>query len=99
MRPKPVLFAGTSPSSLMQLHITDTHEIPMRTEYSVRIGISYRVCETSQQKKKKKKKKKKGKRRVQEVPQSQAATLPRHQEDEERDKTKQAQIERTYEKH
>ena len=38
---------------------------------------------------------KKGKRKVQGVPQ----TLSRHQEEEEADKTKQAQIERKYEKH
>ena len=31
--------------------------------------------------------------------QSQATALPRHQEEEETDKTKQAQIEQTYEKH
>ena len=31
------------------------------------------------------------------MPQSQAAALPRHQEEEETDKTKQAQIEQTYE--
>ena len=37
-----------------------------------------------------------GKRNVQRVPQSQAAALPRHQEEEETDKTKQAQIEQTY---
>ena len=37
--------------------------------------------------------KKKGKRKVQEVPQSQTAVLPRHQEEEEINKTKQAQIE------
>ena len=43
--------------------------------------------------------KKKGKRKVQGVPQSQIAALPRHQEEEESDKTKQAQIEQTYEKH
>ena len=42
---------------------------------------------------------KKGKRKVQRVPQSQTADLPRHQEVEETDKTKQAQIEQTYEKH
>ena len=42
---------------------------------------------------------KKSKRKVQGVPQSQAAALPRHQEEEETDKTKQAQIEQTYEKH
>ena len=36
---------------------------------------------------------KKGKRKVQGVPQSQAAALPRPQEVEETDKTKQAQIE------
>ena len=40
-----------------------------------------------------------GQRKVQGVPQSQAAALPRHQEEEETDKTKQAQIEQTYEKH
>ena len=33
------------------------------------------------------------------MPQSQAAALPRYQEEEETDKTKQAQIEQTYEKH
>ena len=42
---------------------------------------------------------KRGKRKVQGVPQSQTAALPRHQEEEETDKTKQAQIEQTYEKH
>ena len=41
----------------------------------------------------------KGKRKVQGVPQSQAAALRRHQEEEETDKNKQAQIEQTYEKH
>ena len=44
-------------------------------------------------------KKKKGKRKVQGVPQSQTAALPRPQEEEETDKSKQAQIEQTYEKH
>ena len=33
------------------------------------------------------------------MPQSQTAALPRHQEEGETDKTKQAQIEQTYEKH
>ena len=33
------------------------------------------------------------------MPQSQNAALPRHQEEEETDITKQAQIEQTYEKH
>ena len=42
---------------------------------------------------------KKGKRKVQEVPQSQTAALPRPQEEEETDKSKQAQTEQTYEKH
>ena len=42
---------------------------------------------------------KKGKRKVQGVPQSQTTAHPRHQEEEETDKTKQAQIEQTYEKH
>ena len=42
---------------------------------------------------------KKGKRKVQGVPQSQTAALPRHQEEEETDTTKQAQIEQTYKKH
>ena len=41
----------------------------------------------------------KGKRKVQGVLQSQTAALPRHQEEEETDKTKQAQVEQTYEKH
>ena len=44
-------------------------------------------------------KKKKGKRKVQGLPQSQTAALPRHQEEEETDKSKQAQIDQTYEKH
>ena len=42
---------------------------------------------------------KKGKRKVQGVPQSQTAALPRPQEEGEIDKSKQAQIEKTYEKH
>ena len=42
---------------------------------------------------------KKGKRKVQGVPQSQKTTLPRPQEEEETDKSKQAQTEQTYEKH
>ena len=46
-----------------------------------------------------KKKKKKGKRKVQGVPQSQTAALPRPQEEGETYKSKQAQIEQTYKKH
>ena len=42
---------------------------------------------------------KKGNRKVQGVPQLQTAALPRPQEEEETDKSKQAQIEQTYEKH
>ena len=42
---------------------------------------------------------KKGKRKVHGVPQSQTAALPRPQEEEETDKSKQAQTEQTYEKH
>ena len=42
---------------------------------------------------------KKGKKKVQGVPQSQTAALPRPKEEEETDKSKQAQTERTYEKH
>ena len=41
----------------------------------------------------------KGKRKDQGVPQSQTAALPRHQEEEETDKSKQAQIDQTYKKH
>ena len=40
---------------------------------------------------------KKGKRKVQGVSQSQTAALPRPQEEEETDKSKQAQTEQTYE--
>ena len=40
-----------------------------------------------------------GKRKVQWVPQSQTAALSRHQEEEETDKSKQAQIKQAYEKH
>ena len=43
--------------------------------------------------------KKKCKRKVQGVPQSQTAALPRHQEEEDTDKSKQTQIEQMYEKH
>ena len=39
---------------------------------------------------------KKGKRKVQGAPQSQTAALPRHQEEEETEKAKQAQIEQTF---
>ena len=42
---------------------------------------------------------KQGKKKVQGVPQSQTAHLPRHQEEKETDKIKQEQIEQTYEKH
>ena len=42
---------------------------------------------------------KKSKRKVRGVPQSQTAALPRPQEEEETDKSKQAQTEQTYEKH
>ena len=42
---------------------------------------------------------KKSKRKVQGVPQSQTAALPRPQEEEKTDKSKQAQTEQTYEKH
>ena len=42
---------------------------------------------------------KKGKRKIQGAPQLQAAALPRHQEEAKTDKTKQSQIEQTYEKH
>ena len=41
----------------------------------------------------------KGKRKAQGVPQPQTAAPPRPQEEEETDKSKQAQIEQTYEKH
>ena len=40
-----------------------------------------------------------GKRKVEGVPQSQTAALPKHQEEEKTDKSKQAQIKQTYEKH
>ena len=42
---------------------------------------------------------KKSKRKVQGLLQSQTAALPRPQEEEETDKSKQAQTEQTYEKH
>ena len=41
----------------------------------------------------------KNKRKVQGVPQSQTAALPRPQEEEKSDESKQAQTEQTYEKH
>ena len=42
---------------------------------------------------------KKGKRKVQGVPQSKTAALPRHQVEDETDKSKQAQIDQIYERH
>ena len=42
---------------------------------------------------------KKCKRKLQGVPQLQAAALPRHQEEKETDKTKEAHIEQTYKKY
>ena len=42
---------------------------------------------------------KKGKRKVQGVPQSQNAAIPKPQEEEETDKSKQAQTEQTHDKH
>ena len=42
---------------------------------------------------------KKGKRKVQGVPQSQTAALPRPKEEKETNKSKQAQTKQTYEKH
>ena len=42
---------------------------------------------------------KKGKRKVHGVPQTQTAALPRPQEEEKTDKSKQAQTEQTHEKH
>ena len=42
---------------------------------------------------------KKSKKKVQGVPQSETAALPRPQEEEETDKSKQAQTKQTYEKH
>ena len=41
----------------------------------------------------------KDKRNVQGMPQSQTAAPPRHQEEEKTDRSKQAQIEQTYERH
>ena len=54
-------------------------------------NIPSKVCPKS--------KRKKDKRKVQGVPQSRTAALPRPQEEEETDKSKQAQTEQTYEKH
>ena len=52
------------------------------------VRLRFRACKTGL---------KKGRRKVKGVPQSQAAALPRHQEEEETDKTKQAK--QKYEKH
>ena len=62
-------------------------QLQIKNKCSVPIGVLYPICE------------KKGKRKVQGVPQSQIAALPRPQEEEETDKSKQAQTEQTYEKH
>ena len=86
---------------------TDTHykfgENPF-TQLTVR-NLKYRglrvdkSCQESTKFKNKQFHPKKSKRKVQGVPQSQTAALPRPQEEEETDKSKQAQIEQTYEKH
>ena len=68
------------------MYITQYIPYPLSESRGVSTHNSYYSC-------------KKGKRKVQGLPQSQAAALPRHQEEEETDKTKQAQIEQTYEKH
>ena len=60
------------------------------------VFLSYLICASSGGSLQRNKK---GKRKVQGVPQSQTAALPRPQEEEETDKSKQAQTEQTYEKH
>ena len=62
-------------------------EAPVRIKLASEFAQSHGVLE------------KKGKRKVQGVPQSQTAALPKPQEEEETDKSKQAQTEQTYEKH
>ena len=74
---------------LSKIHIYIITVVSYRKAFT----IIYKQCITHP------KKKKKGRRNVHGVQQSQNAALPRHQEEEETDKTKQAQIEQTYEKH
>ena len=74
---------------LLSWQIHKYHRSVLSTPVCTRLGEIFDVIE----------KKKKGKRKVQGVPQSQTAALPRPQEEEETDKSKQAQIEQTYEKH
>ena len=62
----------------------------IHVESSIKVGFSEAMIAANV---------KKGKRKVQGVPQSQTAVLPRPQEEEETDKSKQAQTEQTYEKH
>ena len=82
----------------------------MVSSYEFRIFMVNRVCTRYSQNVSgltalhknyfKKKKKKKKKKKVREgVPQSQNAALPRYQEEEKTVKSKQTQIEQTYEKH
>ena len=66
-----------------------THHAPRKTKHSVPPLFFEKAGD----------KKKIGKRKVQGEPQSQTAALPRHQEEEEIDKSKQVQIEQTDEKH
>ena len=76
-------------------------EVGTRNKYSLEASHSL-LTKTKTNRKKHKKElhtEKKGKRKVQGVPQSPTAALPRHQEEEETDKSKQAQTEQTYEKH
>ena len=60
---------------------------------------NWRIKVTHHFEKKVNQKVKKGKRKVQGVPQSQTAALPRPQKEEETKKSKQAPTEQTYEKH
>ena len=65
----------------------------IETSLNLNVSVKYSVyCSMNSQFKK-------GKRKVQGVPQSQTAALPRPQEEEETDKSKQAQTKQTYEKH
>ena len=76
------------------LQFCDFKELTLKTVFLLALA-SGRRCSEIYALSYSKKTKQKGKRKVQEMPQSQTAAFPRHQKEEETDKSKQAQIEQT----
>ena len=85
---------STSRKPKGQLFTENWPNVYQKSKFDQDIYAKHNIQWQKKLKKKKKKKKKKGKRKVQRALQSQTAALPRHQEEEETDKTKQALIEK-----